>query len=35
MMWSGEEAVDVLRFSLASYASSGAGGVGVNPAALT
>ncbi len=33
--WSGEEAVDVLRFALAAYASSEAGGIGVDPAALT
>ena len=34
MLWSGEEAVDVLRFALAAYASSEAGGTGVDPAAL-
>jgi predicted dehydrogenase len=34
MQWSGEEAVDVLRFALAAYASSDAGGVGVDPASL-
>lgn len=32
LMWSGQEAVDVLRFALAAYASSEAGGTGVNPA---
>ncbi|HYS31905.1 MAG TPA: Gfo/Idh/MocA family oxidoreductase [Streptosporangiaceae bacterium] len=31
LLWSGEEAVDVLRFALAAYASSSAGGTGVNP----
>jgi len=35
LMWSGPEAVDVLRFALAAYASSAAGGIGVNPAQLT
>ena len=30
-MWSGEEAVDVLRFALAAYASSEAGGTGIDP----
>ena len=34
MLWSGEEAVDVLRFALAAYASSEAGGIGVDPASL-
>ena len=34
MLWSGEEAVDVLRFALAAYASSAAGGVGVDPGSL-
>jgi predicted dehydrogenase len=34
MLWSGDEAVSVLRFALAAYASSEAGGIGVNPAAL-
>ena len=34
LLWSGEAAVDVLRFALAAYASSGAGGVGVDPASL-
>ncbi len=32
MLWSAEEAVDVLRFALAAYASSEAGGTGVDPA---
>lgn len=32
MWWSGEEAVDVLRFALAAYTSSENGGTGVNPA---
>jgi predicted dehydrogenase len=35
LTWSGEEAVNVLRFALAAYASSAAGGAGVNPAQLT
>jgi predicted dehydrogenase len=35
LLWSGEEAVDVLRFALAAYASSAAGGVGVDPATVT
>ena len=35
MLWSGDDAVDVLRFSLASYASSAAGGVGIDPASLS
>ena len=34
MLWSGEEAVAVLRFALAAYASSAAGGAGVDPASL-
>ena len=34
MLWSGDEAVDVLRFALAAYASSEAGGIGVDPASL-
>ena len=34
MLWSGDEAVDVLRFALAAYASSEAGGLGVDPAEL-
>jgi predicted dehydrogenase len=32
LWWSGEEAVDILRFALAAYASSEAGGIGVDPA---
>jgi predicted dehydrogenase len=35
LLWSGSEAVDVLRFALAAYESSAAGGLGVNPAHLT
>ncbi len=31
LSWSGEEAVDVLRFALAAYESSASGGVGVDP----
>ena len=31
LLWSGEEAVDVLRFALAAYASSAAGGSGIDP----
>jgi predicted dehydrogenase len=34
LLWSGEAAVDVLRFALAAYASSEAGGVGVDPATV-
>ncbi len=34
LLWSGEEAVDVLRFALACYASSEAGGIGVDPATV-
>ena len=34
LLWSGEEAVDVLRFALAAYASSAAGGAGIDPAAV-
>jgi len=34
LMWSGEEAVSVLRFALAAYASSGAGGIGIDPATV-
>ncbi len=34
LLWSGEEAVSVLRFALAAYASSAAGGAGVDPASL-
>ena len=35
MLWSADEAVNVLRFALAAYASSAAGGSGVDPASLT
>lgn len=35
LMWSGAEAVDVLRFALAAYASSEAGGIGVDPATIS
>jgi predicted dehydrogenase len=35
LLWSAEEAVNVLRFALAAYASSAAGGVGVNPDSTT
>ena len=35
LLWGGEEAVDVLRFALAAYASSASGGVGVSPAQVT
>jgi predicted dehydrogenase len=31
LLWSGDEAIEVLRFALAAYASSAAGGVGVDP----
>jgi predicted dehydrogenase len=34
MWWSGDEAVDVLRFALAAYASSAAGGTGVDPSTV-
>jgi predicted dehydrogenase len=34
LMWSGDEAVSVLRFALAAYASSAADGVGIDPASL-
>ncbi len=34
MLWSADEAVSVLRFALAAYASSAAGGTGVDPASL-
>ncbi len=32
LLWSGEQALDVLRFALAAYTSSEAGGAGVDPA---
>jgi predicted dehydrogenase len=35
LMWSGAEAVNVLRFALAAYASSASGGVGVQPRQIT
>ncbi len=34
MLWSADDAVNVLRFALAAYESSAAGGTGVNPAAV-
>jgi predicted dehydrogenase len=34
LLWSGEQAVEVLRFALAIYASSAAGGIGVDPREL-
>jgi predicted dehydrogenase len=34
LWWSGEEAVDVLRFALAAYQSHAAGGTGINPAEI-
>jgi predicted dehydrogenase len=34
LLWSGEEAADVLRFVLAAYASNASGGVGVSPSAV-
>jgi predicted dehydrogenase len=34
LLWSSDEAVNVLRFALAAYASSAGGGIGVNPASL-
>ena len=35
LLWSGEEAVQILRFALAAYASSADGGRGVDPSTLT
>jgi predicted dehydrogenase len=35
LLWSGEEAVDVLRFALAAYESSASGGVGIDPGQVT
>ena len=32
LLWSADEAVDVLRFALAAYASSESGGIGIDPA---
>ncbi len=34
LLWSGAEAVDVLRFALAAYTSSASGGMGVDPSSL-
>lgn len=34
LLWSGSEAIDVLRFALAVYASNQAGGVGIDPATI-
>jgi len=34
LLWDAEEAVSVLRFALAAYASSAAGSTGVDPASL-
>jgi hypothetical protein len=34
LLWGAEEAVDVLRFALAVYASSAGGGVGIDPASM-
>jgi predicted dehydrogenase len=34
LMWSAEEAVNVLRFALAAYSSSAGGGVGVDPSSV-
>ena len=34
MLWNADEAVNILRFALAAYASSAAGGIGVDPASL-
>ncbi len=35
LLWAGAEAVDILRFALAVYESSSAGGTGIDPALLT
>jgi predicted dehydrogenase len=35
LQWSAEQAVDVLRFALAAYESSAAGGIGVDPRQVT
>ena len=35
LMWSAEQAVDVLRFALAAYASTAAGGIGIDPRTIT
>jgi hypothetical protein len=34
MLWSAAESVEVLRFALAAYASSDAGGTGFDPVSL-
>jgi predicted dehydrogenase len=34
LLWSGEEAIEILRFALAIYESSARGGLGVDPASL-
>ena len=34
LMWSGVEAIDVLRFALAAYESSAAGGIGIDPSTV-
>lgn len=34
LLWSADEAVNVLRFALAAYASSEAGGIGIEPSSL-
>ena len=34
LLWGAEEAIAVLRFALAVYASSAAGGVGIDPASI-
>jgi hypothetical protein len=34
LWWSADEAVNVLRFALAAYTSSAAGGTGIDPATL-
>jgi predicted dehydrogenase len=35
LLWDGEAAIDVLRFALAAYASSAAGGIGIDPGQVT
>ena len=35
LLWSGDEAVNVLRFALAAYASSEKGGIGIDPREVT
>jgi hypothetical protein len=34
MLWNVDEAVNILRFALAAYASSASGGTGVDPDSL-